>query len=410
MARRPRSAKLETRTSRLKLPVRKKPHFATVALGIALGYRRNQGAGSWVVRAADGHGGNWTKAFAIADDHEDADGEHVLTFWQAQDKARQLARGQEAEGAQPGSVADALDVYAGDLRSRGGGATNVTRVRRHLTPTLLSKAVALLSIRDLRRWRDALLDKGLAPASVNRTARAFKAALELAAKHDRRITNRDAWKVGLAGIPDAHRARNVILPDEDVHRLIAAAYETGFAFGLLVETLASTGARVSQVARLEVEDLQANRREPRLMMPSSRKGRGVRRIVRKPVPIPLGLAKRLIEAAGDRPGQAPLLLNFAGAAWDHEHSEHARPFAETVALAKLAPKVTAYALRHSSIVRQLLKGVPIRVVADVHDTSVVMIERTYSKYIGEHSDAVVRRALLDIEPPLAAASVVPLKG
>jgi hypothetical protein len=38
-----------------------------------------------------------------------------------------------------------------------------------------------------------------------------------------------------------------------------------------------------------------------------------------------------------------------------------------------------YALRHSSIVRQLLAGVPVRIVAAGHDTSVKMIEHTYSR-------------------------------
>ncbi len=81
MARHKRASKLQHRTARLKLPVRRKPHqFTTIGPGIALGYRRNQSAGTWVVRAADGRGANWTKAFAIADDYEDADGEHVLTF------------------------------------------------------------------------------------------------------------------------------------------------------------------------------------------------------------------------------------------------------------------------------------------------------------------------------------------
>ena len=58
-------------------------------------------------------------------------------------------------------------------------------------------------------------------------------------------------------------------------------------------------------------------------------------------------------------------------------------------------EVTIYALRHSSIVRQILAGVPIRVVAVNHDTSVMMIERTYSRYIGDHADALSRAALLD---------------
>jgi hypothetical protein len=58
-------------------------------------------------------------------------------------------------------------------------------------------------------------------------------------------------------------------------------------------------------------------------------------------------------------------------------------------------EVTIYALRHSSIVRALLANVPARFVAAGHDTSIAMLERTYSKYIADHADALSRRALLD---------------
>ena len=62
-------------------------------------------------------------------------------------------------------------------------------------------------------------------------------------------------------------------------------------------------------------------------------------------------------------------------------------------------EVTIYALRHSAIVRQIMAGVPIRIVAVNHDTSIAMLERTYSRYIGDHSDALARRALLDTNTP-----------
>jgi hypothetical protein len=52
----------------------------------------------------------------------------------------------------------------------------------------------------------------------------------------------------------------------------------------------------------------------------------------------------------------------------------------------------------------LLANVPIRVVATLHDTSVKMIERAYSKHIAEHTDAIARRALLDVSQPSAAAT------
>ena len=44
----------------------------------------------------------------------------------------------------------------------------------------------------------------------------------------------------------------------------------------------------------------------------------------------------------------------------------------------------------------LLQNVPIRLVASLHNTSVAMIERTYSKYITEHSDDISRKALLQL--------------
>ena len=72
MARKIRSPDLETRTARLKLAVRKKPYTVSIARGIRLAYRRNQGGGVWSVLKADGAGGSWLQRFALADDHEDA--------------------------------------------------------------------------------------------------------------------------------------------------------------------------------------------------------------------------------------------------------------------------------------------------------------------------------------------------
>jgi integrase len=278
----------------------------------------------------------------------------------------------------------------------------------------------LLTSRELRKWRDDLVkappqtarwgrrkpsqrpvereERSLAPATINRTCVAFKAALNLAAEHDEQIANHRAWDSGLASIPDAEQSRNVILPEAEVRTLVEKARNHSPAFGLLVEAAAVTGARVSQLARVEVQDLQANRREPRLMMPTSRKGRGTKRVLRRPVPIPSELATRLHTLAADRPHTAPLFVKPSGAPW--KKSDHSRLFARAVEAADQDPdKVTMYALRHSNIVRQLLAGVPIRVVAVNHDTSIAMLERTYSRHIGDYADALARGALLDMSEP-----------
>jgi len=410
----PRAAKLETPTARRRLEVRKKPYWTTISPGIHLGYRRNAGAGTWSVRVADS-GAEWVKRIAVADDLEPASPPHVLSYWQAIDLARSLARrqpGDPVDESRPLTVSEALTLYEKDLVARGGSPYNAEHPRTHLPAVTLNKPVSLLGASELRRWRDSLLAKGLAPGTVNRTKTGLRAALELAAAHDPRITNQRAWKVGLAALPDANVARNVILDDATVRRIVAAAYEYDRALGLMVEVAAVTGARLSQLARLEVADLQADGGEPRLLMPLSAKGRARnKRHERRPVPISATLAAVLKQEAQGRAGDAPLLLRDNGERWGHGRRRHHRnDFRAVIGAAGLDPdEVTLYALRHSSIVRQLLANVPIRIVATLHDTSVKMIERTYSRYIASHSDEIARRALLDVSQP-TANNVIAFKG
>jgi integrase len=408
MARRARSINLETAEARRKLQVAKKPIFIKIGRGMSLGYRRNQTAGTWVVRVADGSGGNWTAAIGVADDLAKANNIDVLDFWEAQDQARMRARrGLDGTGddGTPMTITEALDRYEADLKIRGGDVGNVARVRAHLSDALGSKSIVVMTAREFRQWRDQLTAE-LAPATVNRTANALKAALNLAAENDERIASRRAWEAGLASIKDAEDPRNVILPEGDIRTIIAKASEESAEFEVLTETLAVTGARISQAARLEVQDLQDGRVDPRLMMPSSRKGRGQKKISRRPVPIPASLAAKLRRFANRKPNTAPLLTKPSGEPW--KKSDHSRPFARVVRAAGLDPnEVTIYALRHSSIVRQLLASVPVRVVAVNHDTSVAMIERTYSRHIGDHADALARKALLDIAA-MSDGNIVPI--
>ena len=172
MARSTRSSQLETRTARLKLAPRKKPYSVRIAVGVRLGYRRIETAGRWNVIAADGKGGNWMKAFATADDYEEANGDSVLDFWQTQERARVLARnGRDGDATsgdpnKPTTVGEALDTYQADLKTRGGDVSSVARVRKHLPPALSGKLVALLNMRELRDWRDRLGEK-VSAGSVN---------------------------------------------------------------------------------------------------------------------------------------------------------------------------------------------------------------------------------------------------
>ena len=133
-------------------------------------------------------------------------------------------------------------------------------------------------------------------------------------------------------------------------------------------------------------------------------------MMRRPVPITVALAKRLRAMAGKRRPHEQLLLRTESKPWSTPalSYEWREQWQKASRLAELDADVTMYALRHTNIVRQLLDNVPIRLVADHHDTSVVEIERTYSKYIASQGDALVRRALIDFSQP-AAENVVSLR-
>ena len=76
-------------------------------------------------------------------------------------------------------------------------------------------------------------------------------------------------------------------------------------------------------------------------------------------------------------------------------------------VARLGLDVSFYCLRHSAVTRAILLGVPLRVIAATTDTSVSMIEKTYSSYLGHFADEIARRGLL--APSATPADVVVLK-
>jgi integrase len=312
--------------------------------------------------------------------------------------ARQLARGDDAgevESGRPLTVAEAIDGYERDLVGRGGDPGNARRLRFYVPPSLATKPVAMVSPREVRAFRDLLVAKGLTRATVNRTMKVFAAAMTLAANDDERISNRRAWRI--PALSDATTARNVILTDEQVRAVVAASYQTGGdRFGTYIQTLAETGTRPIQARRLIVSDFEADHADgPRLQMPSSLKGKGKKRIERTPLPISGGLGVRLKAEAAGRADNEPLLLDDDGTSWTG--AGHPKRFAAAAVSAKLPKNATAYSLRHSSVVRALLRGVPVRLVAAAHDTSAAQIEAHYSKYIAHPGADLMRGALLDVD-------------
>jgi integrase len=383
---------------RLKLPVRGKPYFSEIAPGISLGYRRNQGPGAWLVRAADGKGGNQPKTFAVADDVAEANGETILSHEQARARALKLAG---ADNGTPGikgamiTFEQAVNDYETDLKARGLSARsrfNATSIRYHLAAEPFYKLpVALLETRALADARNRMRASGLKASTVDRVGKCIKAALNLAAARDPRITNRKIWSDGWQMLPDSAVARNIILPDSVVTAMVQGAYAVSHELGVYFDILAETGTRESQMLKLCVRDLQDDRDNPRVMMPSSMKGKNPK-LKYKPVPISPRLAGILRVAVKGRSINDPIVDKI-------KHPEI--PFREIAArIGGVDPQATPYSFRHSSIVRMLLGRVPIRIVASLHDTSTLIIEKHYSASITDVSDDMTRATLPDFGRPV----------
>ena len=390
----------------MRLPIRREaPYYVRIGGGASIGYRRNNGPGTWVVRLYDADGKRTVKVIAQANDEAKADGKAVLDYVQACDAARRLARGETAEAPKAiVSLGDALDQYEEDLRRRGSDLVNVSRVRRHMTAAMLTRPLALMDYLEFRGWRDALAKK-LSTAAVDRTCRGLKAACNLAAEGDARL-DKHAWTSGLALINEKSPQRHhVPLAEPIIAEIVRAARAQSTEFGNLVQVLAETGCRYSQAIRILICDLLP---DDMLNIPVSRKGRGRKEIASCQLPISPRLTARLRLAAGARQVTEELLLRSDGKPW--RHSDETDRFANAVAAAgQDATKVFAYSLRHSWIINRLLANVPARLVASCADTSLAMLERTYSRFISQGSDVVMRGTLPNVEPVEVEAEVVPIR-
>lgn len=171
----------------------------------------------------------------------------------------------------------------------------------------------------------------------------------------------------------------------ETSRLIAAAFAESPAIGRLVMMLAATGVRLSQVARIRVGGV--DQAAGRTWVPPSAKGRAIK--PRPPIPVPVAgdVLARLEPVLSGRQPDDLLLVRLDGNGW--QAAWEARSAWLRALRAAGLPYRPPYALRHSSIVRQLRGGVPIRFAAAVHDTSVRMVEAHYSAFITteiEHAD------------------------
>ena len=355
MARSITSHTLGNRTNRLKL-LRGKSVFVSVQRGLALGYRRarSTGAGSWQARAWDGNEYRYEN-LGVADDYSDADGQKVLTFLEAHDRARNFfANPSRSRGKL--TVRDAAEHYLEWFRvARKSIAETENAIRAHVLPAFGETKVCDLSADTIRKWHHKLSTKparkrskrgaGLAyrdephtddakrsrKATANRVLTVLKAILNKAFDDDL-AASRDAW-TKVKPFANADEPSTRFLTQAEAIRLSNACPPD---LRELVKGALLTGARYAELVNLKVADVNLGSRRV-FIAPSKGKSRHV----------PLNdegveLFQTLI--AG-KVGDEHVFTKSSGHMWGKNHQ--VRPLQTACQRARIAPIVSFHELRHT---------------------------------------------------------------
>jgi integrase len=349
---------------------------------------KNDQQGRWVLRRCIG-GKYAVETIGIADDRNPADGVHVLSYEQADAKARHLAGAPTAK-VQDLTVRQAMDRYITKLEEQGKSAQNVrdatTRIRVHILPILGDLIVSELTTEHLRPWlaamakapaqnrtRDGKLQFRPAPvsddqirarrATANRVLTILKAALNHA-YDEGHVASRDAWGRKLKPFRNVEVARVRYLTVAEAKRLINAA---DLEFRPLVHAALQTGARYGELAKLEVQDFNLDAGTVAIRHSKSGKMRHVTFTEE-------GVAFFRHHCTGHRGDE--LMFSHGGKAWGK--SCQAQPMRDAVQRARITPSIGFHGLRHTWASLAVMKGVPLIVVArNLGHRDTKMVEHHY---------------------------------
>lgn len=417
-----RQAQLQSRSAREDL--RQGLHWRSIDPDVTLGYRKGKRGGRWLVRWYAGNKKYRQAPLGTADDRLAVG---TLSYEEAlraaRDKVCALRKAEQEASLEPlPTVGDAIrsyialrDARSTQLAGRPIKSDASSNLGKHVlrSSTLAGQRLDEITEEDLRAWRQEL-SSSLKRVSRVRTATNLKAALNAAYRPHRKRLPPDfaeSVRLGLSfedeGPSFEERAReNQILDDAEVRAIISTAIETDLDGDMarLVILLAATGARFSQLTRMIVGDVQFS--QSRLIVPNSRKGKR-RHDSYTAVRVGEDVLAALRPVCEGRSSREPLLCKWRYVQlgvnmWKRDRrgpwtssSEMLRPWNEICEKAGV-DRVVPYALRHSSIVRGIKAGLPIRLVAALHDTSVVMIERHYSRWITDGLEDLAARAIIPL--------------
>jgi integrase len=377
VARTVKDTNLGTRAARAKLAARHKPYWRTIDPGRHLGYYKGARGGSWIARRYAGGGRYDEFQLGTADDTHDADGVEVLTFAQAQEKAR----GWFSEGAAkagPMIVKQAIAAYVEYLKAeKRTGDDTERRLAKHVPSKLQDRRIAELTRDELDKWKRGMVRRDpedpemerRSKDTANRVLTMLKAALNQAfADETKNIPTDKAWRT-VKPFHNVGRSRQVHLDPAQVTRLINS---TEGAFRKLVIATLLTGSRPApgEVAQARVRDFRADLHTLSILHSKT----GPRDVV---------LTKEGVrffeEITAGRDPDALLLPKDDGTAWGYNHQ--LRPMREAAKRAKLSEGTCMYSLRHTYASQSILAGMNLKLLAENMGTSIRMLEQHYAKFI-----------------------------
>ena len=395
MAQSARNTKVETRTNRLKL-AKGRRYYTKIGEGLMLVYRRTgAGFGTWSAKILRPSGEYELRALGEADDQQDSNGADVLTFYEAQQRARDACSAEKMSAGigrrGPLTLRQAIERYADGRESRKYAETDKARLLSTLSETQLDTAVIDLSKGALEKWRNGLVAKGDDEAvrqskdSANRVLTILKASLNHAFADDaNRIPTDKPWRT-VKAFKNVGAARVDHFTEAEALTLIDKARELDAAFADLLEATFHTGARPpGELAVMDVRHFDA--RNAQITIPAGKTGPRVTTLTQEGV----AFFKRLSQ----RKDPHDILLPRAdGERWGK--SEQHRPVKAALKAAKLPLSASAYTIRHTYISRSIERGMPLNLIAENVGTSVRMIEQNYAKFIAQK-----RRDLVEKHAPV----------
>jgi integrase len=395
MARTIRDASLQSREARGRLQPGRKPYYRLIEEGLHLGYRKPRGrrgkpaaAGKWVVRRYLGDEKYQLEVIGAADDFSDANGETILSFPQAQVRAREQVK------AGPLTVQAAIEDYLAFLEAEGKPTADTrARAKAFICPRLFDKEASNPKLGDekvdeltpdqLRRWHAELAKaaprlrtrkgerqkhRDMADgddarrqrrSSANRVLTILKAALNRAWQDDK-VASPAAWQK-VKPFKNVDAARPHYLTIAEARRLVNA---TDPEYRPLVQAALQTGARYGELIRLTVADFKvveqkrpSGARASVAMVHIAKSKSGLKRDI---VLTEEGAAF-FRELTAGRAGNELMLRHSNGEPFGTAHQ--IRPIAEACDRAKISPRISFHSLRHTWASLAVMNGTPLMVVA-----------------------------------------------